>query len=55
MRKVPRRNCYSVKTTAKRKGKPRRVFSKCTSKTNAKKQIRLLRAIDNNPNFVPRK
>ncbi len=58
IRKVPRRNCYSVKKAkAKGKGKVkgRRIFSRCTSKSKAQKQVRLLRAIDNNPNFVPRK
>ena len=47
VRKVPNKSCYKVynKTT-------KRVFSKCTSKTRAKKQLRLLRAIDNNPKFV---
>lgn len=54
IRKVPRRNCYSVKK-AKGKIKGRRTFARCTSKSKAKKQVRLLQAIDNNPNFVPRK
>ena len=64
IRKVPRRNCYSVKKAkakAKAKGKAkgkvkgRRTFARCTSKSKAQKQVRLLQAIDNNPNFVPRK
>ena len=40
--------CYSVinKTT-------KRVFAKCTTKNNAMKQSRLLRAIMFNKNFVP--
>lgn len=55
IRKVPRRNCYSVKKAkAKGKGKGRRTFARCTSKSKAQKQVRLLHAIDNNPNFVPR-
>jgi hypothetical protein len=58
IRKVPRRNCYSVKkakTKGKTKGKGRRIFARCTSKAKAKKQVRLLYALDNNPNFIPRK
>ena len=56
IRKVPRRNCYSVKKTqGKGKVKGRRIFARCTSKSKAQKQVRLLHAIDNNPNFVPRK
>ncbi len=43
-----RKICFSVV------GKSRRVFSKCTTLTKAKKQIRLLRAIEMNPKFVPR-
>ena len=41
--------CFSVVGT-----RNRRVFSKCTTLTKAKKQIRLLRAIEMNPKFVPR-
>jgi len=47
MRKVPKKNCYKVYNS-----KTKRVFAKCTTKTNAKKQMRLLRAIENNKNFV---
>jgi hypothetical protein len=50
IRKVPGKNCYSVK---KAKGKKRRTLSKCTTMKKAKAQIRLLNAIDHNPNFVP--
>ena len=50
--KVPKRNCYSVK---KAKGKGRRIFSRCTSKSKAQKQVRLLYALENNPKFIPRK
>ena len=32
----------------------KRVFSKCTTLTKAKRQIRLLRAIEMNPKFIPR-
>ena len=70
IRKVPNRNCYSVKkakTKAKAKAKAkakgnakgktngRQTFARCTSKAKAKKQVRLLYALENNPNFIPRK
>jgi len=48
MRKVPNKNCYRVTNT-----KTRRVMSKCSSKANAKKQLRLLAAIQYNKDFVP--
>jgi len=41
-----RRGCYSVYNK-----KTRRIFSKCSSKKNAYKQSKLLRAIMFNPNF----
>ena len=47
IRKVPKKKCYRVKNM-----KTRRVHAKCTTKSKAKKQVRLLYAIDNNPNFV---
>ena len=50
IRKVPRRRCYRV--TAK---KSRHVFAKCTSLEKAKRQVRLLRAIDLNPKFITRR
>lgn len=44
--------CWTVR---KRKTRPnakgRKVFSRCTTKKNAQKQLRLLRALQNNPNF----
>ena len=49
IRKVPRKNCYSVK------GKKKRTLSKCTTLKKAKAQIRLLNTIDHNPSFVPSK
>jgi hypothetical protein len=52
IRKVPGKNCYSVRKRGN-VGK-RRVFSKCTSLSRAKKQMRLLYAVEN-PSFVPRK
>ena len=56
IRKVPKRNCYSVKKTkGKGKVKGRRIFARCTSKAKAKKQVRLLYALENNPKFIPRK
>ena len=46
-RKVRGKNCYTV---YKAKGK-RKVYSKCTTKTKAQKQLRLLRAITFNKKF----
>lgn len=46
IRKKYRMNCYTVKNKHKNK-----IFSKCTSKVNAIKQDKLLRAILYNPNF----
>jgi len=43
-----KKKCYSVLNK-----KTKKVFSKCTSRTKAKKQSRLLRAIMFNPAFVP--
>ena len=51
MRKVPnKKNCYKVYNR-----KTKRVFAKCTTKEKAQKQMKLLRAIENNKNFVPRR
>lgn len=47
MRKISGKKCYKVFNK-----KNKRVFSKCTTMRKAKKQIVLLRAIENNPNFV---
>ncbi len=47
IRKVRNKNCYSVKTT-----KSKRVLAKCTTKEKAKKQIRLLRAMEVNKDFA---
>lgn len=46
IRKMPKRNCYKVfnKNTKK-------IFAKCASMKNAQKQLRLLRALQNNPKF----
>jgi hypothetical protein len=48
IRKVPNKKCYTVK----KRGMPHK-FSKCTSFKKAKKQIRLLNAIEHNPSFKP--
>lgn len=48
-RKVPKKKCYRVTNR-----KTKRVFAKCSTKENAKKQLRLLRAIQYNKDFVPR-
>ena len=54
MRKVPRRNCYRVsKRYSKKSAKTRKVFSKCATRENAIKQMRLLRALEFNKDFVP--
>jgi len=49
-RKVTRKNCYKVYNR-----KSKRIFAKCTTRENAKKQLRLLRAIQYNKNFKPRR
>ena len=49
MRKIPGKNTYRVYNK-----KTKRVYAKSTTKSKAQKQLRLLRAIENNPNFVPR-
>jgi hypothetical protein len=48
-RKVRGKNCYKVYNK-----KTKRVFSQCATKENAAKQIRLLRAMEFNKDFVPR-
>jgi hypothetical protein len=47
-RKVRGKSCYRVTNTDKKK-----VFAKCTSKANALKQMKLLRALQFNKNFKP--
>jgi len=49
VRKVRGKSCYRVMNK-----KTKKVYSKCTSIENAKKQIRLLNAIEYNSKFVPR-
>lgn len=56
---IPAKSCYSVRekqTTVKnRLEKSPKIYSKCTTRKKANSQIRLLRAIKNNPNFLSRK
>ncbi len=40
LRKMPKKKCYRVYNRD-----TKRIFSKCTSKTRAKKQLRLLRSL----------
>ena len=47
-RKVRGKSCYRVTNKDNKK-----VFAKCTTKENAKKQMKLLRAIHYNKNFKP--
>jgi len=44
------KKCFSV-----RNKKTKRVFSKCATRKNAERQLRLLRAIQYDPKFVVRK
>ena len=50
MKKMRRKTCRKWRVYNRKTGK---VFAKCTSKTRAKKQLNLLRAIHYNKNFVP--
>ncbi len=45
-RKVRNKRCYRVYNR-----RTKRVFSKCTTRKRANKQMRLLRALENNPKF----
>ena len=45
-RKVRNKSCYRVYNR-----RTKRVFAKCTAKTRANKQMRLLRALQYNPKF----
>ena len=49
VRKVRGKTCFKVYNK-----KSKRVYSKCASRENAQRQLRLLRAIEYNKNFVPR-
>lgn len=48
IRKVPNKPCYRIINKRTKK-----VFSKCATKENAAKQLRLLRALQYNKSFVP--
>lgn len=48
VRKVPKKRCYRVYNK-----KTKKIFAKCATRKNAEKQMRLLRALENNKNFVP--
>lgn len=48
VRKVTGKKCYRVSNKRSKK-----VFAKCTTRSKASRQLRLLRAIENNKNFVP--
>ena len=48
LRKVSGKNCYRITNK-----KTKKVFAKCTTRAKANRQLRLLRAIQNNKNFVP--
>ena len=48
IRKIPNKSCYKIMNKRTKK-----VFSKCTSKNKAEKQLRLLRALQYNKTFVP--
>ena len=44
--------CWTVrKRKTKQNATGRKVFARCTTKEKAQKQLRLLRALQNNPNF----
>jgi hypothetical protein len=48
LRKVRNQECYRIINP-----KTKRVFAKCSTKQNATKQLRLLRAIQYNKGFLP--
>lgn len=47
VRKVRNKPCYRVSNK-----KTKKVYAKCSTKENAKKQVKLLRAVENNPKFI---
>ena len=51
IRKVRNKACYAV-SKPKSKKSSRKVFSKCSTRKNAMKQLRLLRALQYNKTFV---
>ena len=48
IRKVNKKPCYRVYNK-----KSKKVFAKCSTREKAEKQLRLLRALEFNKNFVP--
>lgn len=46
IRKVNKQNCYKVYNA-----KTKRIYAKCSTLENAKKQMKFLQAYKNNPNF----
>ena len=54
MKYIPNRKykCWTVRKRTKSKTKGRKIFARCTTKTKAMKQLRLLRALQNNPKFI---
>lgn len=46
LRKVPGKKCYRIRNKYSK-----RVFAKCSTKSNATKQLRLLRALEFNKSF----
>lgn len=48
IRKTYKKNCFKVYNKNTKK-----VFAKCSTRKNAEKQMSLLRALQNNKNFVP--
>ena len=56
IRKVPNKKCYRVSKKYSKKNKgTRKVFSKCSTRENAIKQMRLLRALEYNKKFTLRR
>ena len=53
IRKMPGQNCYRVAKPAT-KTTPREVLAKCTTRSKAESQVRLLNALKYNKDFVPR-
>lgn len=53
LRYIPNKSkrCYSVREKRNKKTKKQKIYSKCTTKEKAKKQIRLLNAIKYNKKF----
>ena len=46
IRKVRNKSCYKVYNS-----KTKRIYAKCSKYADARKQLRLLRAVQNNPKF----